>query len=152
MISITPERPDTADARRLIEASNAFSASLYPAGGRHPADVARLAASDVHFFVARIDGRAVGCGALLAAPPDGEIKRMFVAAEARGWGLGAALLATIEAAARSSGLTRLRLETGPRNAAALALYSAEGYEPCGPFPPYAAGPHSVFMEKQLSGG
>lgn len=152
MIAIAHEAPDSAEALALIAASDAFSASLYPAEGRHPADLARLGAADVRFLVARLDGRAVGCGALLVTPPDGEVKRMFVAPEARGHGVGAALLAAIERAARADGLVRLRLETGPRNAAALALYTAHGYEPCGPFPPYQPGPHSVFMEKQLAAG
>ncbi len=148
-IAIGPESPLQPDVERLIAASDAFSASLYPAEGRHPADVARLAAPDVRFLVARRDGAAVGCAALLVGPPSGEIKRMFVAAEARGLKLGAALLAAIEEQGRRAGLNHLRLETGPRSAAALALYTASGYQPCGPFPPYGPSPHSVFMEKHL---
>jgi putative acetyltransferase len=144
-IAIGPESPLQPDVQRLIAASDAFSASLYPAEGRHPADAARLAAPDVRFLVARRDGAAIGCAALLLAPPSGEIKRMFVAAEARGLRLGVALLVALEAEARRAGLSRLRLETGPRNAAALALYTASGYQPCGPFPPYGPNPHSVFM-------
>jgi putative acetyltransferase len=147
---IAPESPLQPDIERLIAASNAYSASLYPIEGRHPADVARLAAPDVRFLVARRDGVAIGCAALLVAAPAGEIKRMFVATEARGTGLGAKLLAAIEAEAAREGLGLLRLETGPRNAAALALYTASGYQPCGPFPPYGPSPHSVFMERSLS--
>jgi putative acetyltransferase len=147
-IAIGAESP--LQAERLIAAPDAFSMALYPAEGRHPVDVSRLAAPDVRFLVARRNAVAVGCAALLAAPPTGEIKRMFVAPEARGLGLGAALLAAIEESARREGLATLRLETGPRNAAALALYTASGYQPCGPFPPYGPGPHSVFMEKHLT--
>jgi putative acetyltransferase len=147
---IGAESPLQPEIERLIAASNAYSASLYPIEGRRPADIARLAAADVRFLVARRDGIAVGCAALLLDPPSGEIKRMFVSTEARGLKLGAGLLAALEDEARRAGLSRLRLETGPRNAAALALYTASGYQPCGPFPPYGPSPHSVFMEKSLS--
>ncbi|MBL8568837.1 MAG: GNAT family N-acetyltransferase [Phreatobacter sp.] len=149
-VVIGAETPLQPDIQRLIAASDDFSASLYPAEGRHPVDVARLAAPDVRFLVARRDGVAVGCIAVLVAPPAGEIKRLFVASEARGLKLGAALLAAIEAEARRERLSVLRLETGPRNASALALYTAGGYQPCGPFPPYGPSPHSIFMEKPLT--
>ena len=149
-VVIGAETPLQAEIEQLVAASDAFSASLYPAEGRHPVDVARLAAPDVRFLVARRDGIAVGCVALLVAAPAGEIKRMFVASEARGLKLGAALLAAIEMEARGARLSLLRLETGPRSAAALALYTAGGYQPCGPFPPYGPSPHSIFMEKRLT--
>jgi putative acetyltransferase len=149
-VKIGAETPLQAEVERLIAASDAFSAGLYPAEGRHPVDVARLAAPDVRFLVARRDGVAVGCAALLVAAPAGEVKRMFVAPEARGLKLGAALLSALETEARQARLSLLRLETGPRNAAALALYTANGYQPCGPFPPYGPSPHSVFMEKRLT--
>jgi putative acetyltransferase len=119
---------------------------------RHPVDAERLAASDVRFFVARRGGTAVGCAGLLMSAPTGEIKRMFVTGEARGLGIGQALLDTLEKAAAAEGIALLKLETGPRNAAALALYSASGYEPCSAFPPYRPSPHSVFMEKPLAVG
>ena len=149
-VVIGAETPLQAEIEQLVAASDAFSASLYPAEGRHPVDVARLAAPDVRFLVARRDGIAVGCVALLVAAPAGEIKRMFVASEARGLKLGAALLAAIEMEARGARLSLLRLETGPRSATALALYTAGGYQPCGPFPPYGPSPHSIFMEKRLT--
>lgn len=148
-IAIAAESPLQPEVGRLIAASDAFSASLYPPEARFGSPAGRLASPDMRFLVARRDGAAVGCAGLLVAAEWGELKRMFVAAEARGLGLGSALLAAIEDEARGAGLARIRLETGPRNAAALALYSANGYQPCGAFPPYGPGPHSVFMEKTL---
>lgn len=149
-VVIGAETPLQAEIEQLVAASDAFSASLYPAEGRHPVDVARLAAPDMRFLVARRDGIAIGCVALLVAAPAGEIKRMFVASKARGLKLGAALLAAVETEARHARLSLLRLETGPRSTAALALYTAGGYQPCGPFPPYGPSPHSIFMEKRLT--
>ena len=82
-----------------------------------------LAKPRVRFFVARDDGRVVGCGALVVK--DGgraEIKRMIVDASARGKGIGWRILEAIEGAARDAGVTRIRLETGPESREALSLY------------------------------
>jgi ribosomal protein S18 acetylase RimI-like enzyme len=50
-----------------------------------------------------------------------------VAPEARGRGLGAALLDACEKTARKRGATALRLEVNIRNKSALALYRKSGY-------------------------
>ena len=79
----------------------------------------------------RLDGRLVGCGAVRRIEPTvGELKRMFVDPTLRGRRLGAALLDQLELRAVRLGLTELKLETGPRQAAARALYEASGYERC----------------------
>ena len=102
------------------------------------------------FLVARSTGRAVGCGAMLRDPRGwGEIKRMFVTAEARGEKIGARILAELEHIAAAEGLRLLRLETGIHSAAALATYRRAGYRECPPFGDYRPDPWSVFMEKAL---
>lgn len=150
MIAIAIERADSAEARDLIAASDAYAATLYPPEQRHGSPIARLLASDVRFLVAHHGGGAIGCVALAVAPPQGEVKRLFVHSTARGLGAGRALMEALEAVARSEGITLVQLETGPRNAAALQLYAARGYKPCAPFGSYRPGPGSVFMGKTLS--
>ncbi len=150
MIAIALERADSAEARDLIAASDAYAATLYPPEQRHGSPIARLLASDIRFLVARHEGRAVGCVALAVAPPQGEVKRLFVRDEARGLGTARALMEALETLARSEGITLAQLETGPRNAAALQLYAAMGYKPCAPFGSYRPSTGSVFMEKTLS--
>ena len=99
------------------------------------------------------DGMAVGCGALRAVSPDvAELKRMYVVPVQRGRGLSKRLLAALESAAARRGWTTLRLETGPRQPEAVALYEGAGYRPIGPFGAYvgaadAAG--SFFYERIL---
>ena len=44
----------------------------------------------------------------------------------------------------------LKLETGPYQPEALALYAAAGYERRGPFGEYTNDPLSVFMQKQIA--
>jgi putative acetyltransferase len=148
-IAITEESPLQDTVRELLHQSNEFSQALYPPESNHLVSAEDLASEGVRFFVARVDGAIVGCGALLEVPPEGEIKRMFVTAAARGLGVGAAILRALEAAARKSGIATLRLETGIHNAAALQLYNRAGYAERGPFGDYRPDPLSVFMEKQL---
>ena len=76
---------------------------------------------------------------------------MFVVPEARGRGIGRAILATIEAALPAHAAA-LRLETGIRQEAAIRLYEAAGFRRRGPFGSYRDDPLSVFMEKPLGKG
>jgi GNAT superfamily N-acetyltransferase len=74
------------------------------------------------------DGEPVACAGLRPLGHDtGEIKRMFVAASARGRGHGRRLLAELEAIARDAGQRRIRLLTTSVLTEARALYAAEGY-------------------------
>ena len=67
-----------------------------------------------------------------------EVKSMHTAAEARGRGVGRALLAHLLETARARGYQRVSLETGttPGFAAARALYESVGFTPAGPFGGY----------------
>ena len=51
-------------------ANNAYMAALYPAESNHGLSLADLLKPAVSFFVARMDGAAVGCGALVAKDVD----------------------------------------------------------------------------------
>lgn len=80
------------------------------------------------FLIARMEGRAVGCGALYDLDTaTGEIKRMWVAPDARGLGIASGLLARIEAEARSAGKKRLVLDTNRTLSEAMALYQKSGF-------------------------
>lgn len=57
----------------------------------------------------------------------GEIKRMYVTPAGRSRGVARALLGALEDAARELGYTRVRLDTGPRQPHARALYLSAGY-------------------------
>jgi DNA-binding MarR family transcriptional regulator/GNAT superfamily N-acetyltransferase len=81
-----------------------------------------------YFFVAWLDERPVGCGALkLGDKGVGEIKRMWTVASARGLGVARRVLRTLEGKARELGIRRLRLETNRTLLEAQALYRQEGY-------------------------
>lgn len=148
-IGIAVERPDTPEARALLEASDALMNALYPPEDNYLLDVAALLAPDITFLVCRRGGRAVGCGAIARREGYVEIKRVFVAPEARGLGLSKRLMAELERVAVAEGFPLARLETGDRQPEALGLYHALGYVERGAFGDYPEGPPSVFMEKRL---
>jgi putative acetyltransferase len=149
-LTLAIESPRQPDVERLLEALDAYQGALYPAESNHFLDVEALAAPGIRFFVARRDGRAVGCGALrIDAAGYGELKRMFVSPEARGLKLGRRILDRLEEEARREGLAWLRLETGIHQPEALGLYRSAGYAEREAFGEYKPDPLSVFMEKSL---
>jgi putative acetyltransferase len=142
------ESPRQPEVLRLLAALDAYLESLYPPESNHLLDLESLCAPNMRFFVARRGADPVGCGALRVAAGYGEVKRMFVAPEARGQNIGRAILRCIEDQAAREGLTLMRLETGIHQAAAHALYRSGGYTECAPFGEYRLDPLSVFMEKR----
>jgi len=98
----------TADARTLIEELDGELSGQYPPEQRHGFSVDRVFQPDVRFFVARLDGDAVGCGGVAFDDGFAEVKRMYVRPRARGRQVADAILARLETEARESFLTRLR--------------------------------------------
>ena len=149
-LTIRSEPPGQPDVIRLIEASDAYAMALYPPESNHLLDIAALSDPAVTFLVARRQGDAVGCGAILHDPRGwGEVKRMFVRPDQRGQGIGRRVLAELEGIAREAGIALLRLETGIHSTEALALYRRAGFAEREPFGDYKPDPLSVFMEKRL---
>jgi ribosomal protein S18 acetylase RimI-like enzyme len=62
-----------------------------------------------------------------------EIKRLFVRPQARGAGVGKALVAAAIAAARGRGYDEIKLDSLPEMTAAIALYKSFGLEPIAPY-------------------
>ncbi|MDW8260310.1 MAG: GNAT family N-acetyltransferase [Gammaproteobacteria bacterium] len=152
-VDIDLEDPAHSDVRQLIAALDRYLTDLYPPQQCYLLDVEALRARDVAFFVARRDGVAIGCGALVnVAPGVGEIKRMYVAPQARGLGVGRRLLERLERHARLLGLREVKLETGNAQPEALGLYRSAGYVECGPFGAYRRGATNLFFVKRFGSG
>ncbi len=86
------------------------------------------------FLVGYHDGEPVCSGGLKRIAPDAaEIKRMYVVPAARRRGVARTLLRALEDAARERGYAFVRLDTGPLQRGAMALYASEGYTEIGNF-------------------
>lgn len=149
-VEIKLEPPRQPEVLRLMDMSNAYMASLYPAESNHMVDIDALEKPTVSFFVARHDGAIVGCCALVEAG-DGtaEIKRMFVDPSARGLRIGQMMMDALIARGQGLGLLAIRLETGISQPEAIGLYRKAGFAEIEPFEPYKLDPLSMFMELKL---
>jgi GNAT superfamily N-acetyltransferase len=108
-----------------------------------------FAATGGAWLVVYEDGRPVACGGLRTlAPGVGEIKRMFVTADARGRGHARRLLRELERRAAAHGHRSVRLLTTEVLREAMALYEAEGYRLVGRVE-HARGPVEIWLEKPL---
>lgn len=152
-MTITPEPFGSGDAQRLIAALDAGLAELYPPEQRFGPNLkaGHLEEGRGTFLVARDGERAIGCGAIrLLDPQTAEVKRMYVEPDRRGTGVGRALLDALEAEARARGVTRLVLETGIHQVAAIALYRGSGFTETACWGEYATASTSVCFEKFLA--
>ncbi len=143
------------EVRVLIGELDAELAGTYLPDQRHGLTIDAIFKPPVRFFVARLDGEAVGCGGVACFDEFAELKRMYVRASARGAGVADALIERLEREAHNAGLRLVRLETGVHQPAAIGFYRRRGFMPCRAFEPYASLPASAiktsyFMEKQLA--
>ena len=152
LVTITPCDPASADAQWCIEQYfaelDARFESGFDATRSITAEVDELRPPSGLLLVARLRERPIACGALkLHGEQPAELKRMWVAPDARGLGMGRRLLLELEQQAAAMGATAIRLETNRALAEAIALYRQSGYREVASFndEPYA---HHWF-EKRL---
>jgi GNAT superfamily N-acetyltransferase len=154
-VTIRDEPLDSPVARALIARLNAELAGLYPEPGANHfrLDLAEVAPGRGAFVVAFEGGGPVGCGGIrLIEPGTAEVKRMFVDPARRGHGIAGRVLEALEERALTLGATRFVLETGTRQAAAIALYTRAGYARIEPFGEYVLSAQtSVCMAKDPRG-
>jgi DNA-binding MarR family transcriptional regulator/ribosomal protein S18 acetylase RimI-like enzyme len=134
------ERADAAspDARACLAAYYGELARRFPHGfdvgqSLHPG-TDEFAEPHGAFLLARVHGRAIGCGGVIFEPDGtGYLKRMWVADDVRGLGVGGRLLTALEEAAREHGCVATTLETNATLTEAIAMYRAAGYAAVAPF-------------------
>ncbi|HEV7490177.1 MAG TPA: GNAT family N-acetyltransferase [Rhodanobacteraceae bacterium] len=92
---------------------------------------------------------AIGCVALRPMDERGccEMKRLFVAPEGRGFGLGRALAEAIIGEGTRLGYTEIRLDTLPSMLDAIGLYRKLGFSSIEPYYPAREG--TIFMARRL---
>jgi putative acetyltransferase len=154
---IQAERPDQPDVLAALGELDTYLATLYAPEDNHIVGVQALLAPDVVFLAARDGGRLLGTGAFRQMPgepetdgrPYAEIKRMYVDPAARGRGVGAQMIAALEAAMQQAGCTLALLETGSDQVEAVRLYERAGYLRRAAFGGYPDNGLSLFYEKSL---
>jgi DNA-binding MarR family transcriptional regulator/GNAT superfamily N-acetyltransferase len=100
-----------------------FDPALYPA---EPDELRRPAGV---FLVATLRAEPVGCGGVtLHHDGPAEIKRMWVAEQARGLGIARRILEELERRAKDAGSSVVRLDTNRALAEAIGLYRSAGYD------------------------
>jgi putative acetyltransferase len=153
-LTIEPVSAPTDELRQLVVELDRALAGPYLPEQHHGLSFERLFDDNVRFFVARVDGVAVGCGGVGFYDGYAEVKRMFTRPTVRRQGVARALLRRLEAEASGAGYTVLRLETGVYQHEAIAFYERAGFERCEAFGDYAEMASesietSVFYEKSI---
>ena len=133
-----------------------FTAQIERTGGFAAMDE-RLGRDVVVTLVAWRDGEAVGTASLQpvsdptfpSGSRTGEVKKVYVRPEARGSGVARRLMTSVEDVARENGWTQLALQTGSRQAEAIALYVTHGYRPVVPYGPHLGDALALCFVKRL---
>ncbi len=139
------------DAQLLLDALSEALLRINGDSGRSSFDI-EAATQRGGFYLARDGvGNQLGCAALrpLGGPDSsiGELKRMY-ARPGQG-GVGAALLAHVEAQARAHGYQAVHLSTRVANGRAVAFYAKHGYVPVLAWGKYVGAAQSTCLGKTL---
>ncbi|MCC9305580.1 bifunctional helix-turn-helix transcriptional regulator/GNAT family N-acetyltransferase [Kitasatospora sp. RB6PN24] len=127
---VDPHHPDARHCLRsyYAEIQERFETGFDPTRSLLP-DAAELRPPHGLLLIARLHGEPVGCAGLKLPPgAPAEVKRMWVAPDARGLGLGRRFLAELEARAAKHGHSVLRLDTNKALTAAISLYHSYGFQ------------------------
>ncbi|MGW8379869.1 bifunctional helix-turn-helix transcriptional regulator/GNAT family N-acetyltransferase [Streptomyces sp. ODS28] len=125
-----PGHPDARHCLRsyFAEMQASFETGFDPARSLLP-DAGELRPPRGLFLLARLRGEPLGCAGLkLPRDAPAEIKRMWVAPQARGLGLGRRFLTELERRAAEEGRELLRLDTNKTLEAAIGLYYSCGFQ------------------------
>lgn len=141
----------SAGAQLLLDELSDVLLRLNGDSGRSSFDV-EAATPRGGFYLARDGaGSLLGCAALrpLGEPdsPTAELKRMYARPGAAG--VGAALLAHVEAQARQHGYLAVHLSTRVANCRAVAFYAKHGYAPVVAWGKYVGAAQSACLGKTL---
>jgi putative acetyltransferase len=149
IVTDDPRRPEV---RGLLERHLAFCLSETPPEHSFALNVDGLLDPKVTLVSLRDGATVLGVAAIKELDAEhAEVKSMHTAAEARGRGVGRALLDHLLSTARARGYRRVSLETGttPGFASARRLYESFGFTPTGPFGGYPETGDNMFYSLAL---
>jgi GNAT superfamily N-acetyltransferase len=148
---IRPELYDGSTGAELIEELQGEYVDRYGGPDTTPVQPVEFAPPDGGFYVAYLDGVAVGCAGFRRVDSRvAEIKRMYVRPTWRRRGLARHLLKGIEGALAAAGYREVRLMTGNAQPEAIRLYETSGYgQTTTGYGVYRCEPGARFFAKQL---
>ena len=147
------------DALLLIEAVQEEYVVRYGGRDKTPLDPLMFEPPSGSFFVGYAGDAPVVSGAwrrrgdldLFGSTESAEIKRMYVAPQARGLGLARSMLSHLERTAAQAGARVMVLETGSAQPEAITLYLSSGYTRIEGFGHYKWSPENRCFGKPLTG-
>lgn len=145
--------PRDAEVQALLARHLAFTRTQTPGQHSYALDLDGLLDQSITVFGYRYGGVLLGIAAIKRLSVDhAEIKSMHTAQEARGLGIGRAMLAYLLDVSRAEDIGRVSLETGTTEdfGPARQLYEKAGFIPCGPYADYEPSPHNLFMTLELT--
>jgi GNAT superfamily N-acetyltransferase len=152
MIEFRDGQMDSGDGGRLEAAMREEMRIVYPGLDLQAPDMPKAGPDELNppngvFIVGYEDEIAVCCGGIKRLDTDAcEIKRMYVAPQARGRGVARILLGALEQRATALGYKIARLDTGPKQPAAQHLYESTGYTE---IPNFNANPVATYFGEKL---
>jgi GNAT superfamily N-acetyltransferase len=133
VIEFREGRIDSGDGQRLERAMAAEMCALYDGLDLNAHDMPKAGPAEMNppsgaFLIGYEAEQAVCCGGIKNLGDRAcEIKRMYVAPQARGRGLARTLLTALEDHARGLGYAVAKLDTGPKQQHAMRIYRSAGY-------------------------
>lgn len=112
-----------ADLPRVMEIENVSFSTPW----KEPTFRSLMRRTDTDLFVAEQEGRVVGYTACWTVIDQSELGNVAVAAEARGRGIGGALVDAVVARVRERGAAELFLEVRESNRSAQSIYRDRGF-------------------------
>lgn len=151
--TVAEDDPRQPDVVALLQRHLEFARSVTPPDDVHALDLDGLIDPRVTFFTLRDDHHhLLGIGAIkILDDSHMELKSIHTALEARGKGVGRAIVDRLLEVARERGASRVSLETGAMDAFApsRSLYAQAGFVECEPFGDYSPSRASTFMTMEL---
>jgi GNAT superfamily N-acetyltransferase len=152
MIEFRDGQMDSGDGGRLEAAMREEMRVVYAGLDLQAPDMPKAGPDELNppngLFIVGYEGEvAVCCGGIKRLDADAcEIKRMYVAPEARGRGVARILLGALEQRASALGYKIARLDTGPTQPGAQHLYESAGYTT---IPNFNANPVATYFGEKL---
>ncbi|MDW5418720.1 GNAT family N-acetyltransferase [Iodobacter sp. CM08] len=150
MLTITPEDHGSFDSVELMKELSMTLTEITGDSGQSSFDPDDVRTPNAFFVIARnLQGQAVGCGAFRPLQNGvAEVKRMYSRPGTSG--VGSAILAFLEAEAKTRDYQALWLETRVVNHCAVSFYERREYKKIPNFGKYIGNTKAVCFEKWLT--